>query len=362
MITARELFQSDEMSLPKTGPENGSQFPTFLSAMYDTYLKKVADLNDADKIGSLIKAQLGDIKIVAQKCVECVDQYLRGFSGKSYTVVQQLLEIPEIRKSINSLISPKDVKDALASLYRLREVKGSFTITPEQIFHIPFQMRHKVETQRYSIAGVPSLYCGGSLLVCWEELKRPSFEHLFFSRICAINDTRVLDFGYQPQFLSKFCIDGTQLKDLIVAYATFWPLIAACSIKPGQTGPFTVEYIVPNMLMQWIAGEDICDGIRYFSNRMPRQYYSAEKPSFICNFAFPAKTSKIDGFCDVLRKKFKISDPLNWRISQTTDLTGTPSGNGTQKIVVNNSTEKPYANSEFWIMESYANSIPLVTL
>ena len=47
------------------------------------------------------------------------------------------------------------------TLYRIR--KGSFDKTKDgEMFHIPFEKRHLVDSQRYSIPGYPILYLAGS--------------------------------------------------------------------------------------------------------------------------------------------------------------------------------------------------------
>jgi hypothetical protein len=54
------------------------------------------------------------------------------------------------------------------------------------------------------------------------------------------------------------------------SHAYYWPLIAACSIRREQrVGQFIPEFIVPQLLLPWIAQEGQVDGIRYFSVRTP---------------------------------------------------------------------------------------------
>ena len=69
------------------------------------------------------------------------------------------------------------------SFYRIRIHKTNFTLSQQEFFHIPFNLRGKVKTQRFSIPGFPSLYLGTTIYVCWEELNRPNineFQANFF--------------------------------------------------------------------------------------------------------------------------------------------------------------------------------------
>jgi hypothetical protein len=48
--------------------------------------------------------------------------------------------------------------------------------------------------------------------------------------------------------------------DLVVAHAVCWPLIAACSIKVKNPGAnFKPEYVVPQLILQWITDETRID-------------------------------------------------------------------------------------------------------
>ena len=42
-----------------------------------------------------------------------------------------------------------------------------------EMFHIKYELRGKVQTQRCSFPGLPCLYLGCSSYVCWLELNRP---------------------------------------------------------------------------------------------------------------------------------------------------------------------------------------------
>ena len=75
-------------------------------------------------------------------------------------------------------------REELINLYRMRISKE--TLSKEKMFHVPFNMREKVSSARFSIPGFPCLYLGTSLEVCWNEIKRSleSEEQVFaWSRI-----------------------------------------------------------------------------------------------------------------------------------------------------------------------------------
>jgi hypothetical protein len=64
------------------------------------------------------------------------------------------------------------------------------------IFHIPFEKRQLVASQRYSIPGLPSLHLASSLWIAWEEFDRPDLASIHASRFEGKGDLKVLDFGW----------------------------------------------------------------------------------------------------------------------------------------------------------------------
>ncbi|WP_293880615.1 MULTISPECIES: hypothetical protein [unclassified Sphingobacterium] len=65
-----------------------------------------------------------------------------------------------------------------ANLFRLRVINQNYPLSKEDLFHIPFDKRSLVSTQRFSISGLPSLYLANSIYVAWEEMKRPSMNEV----------------------------------------------------------------------------------------------------------------------------------------------------------------------------------------
>ena len=109
------------------------------------------------------------------------------------------------------------------------------------------------------------------------------------------------------------------LKDEAVrgAYLMWYPLVAACSyIRVNKADPFAAEYIIPQLLMQWVRdqmrkshqrGENAVVGIRYFSCA------SVRASRMGVNYVFPAsgvwKWEK-KPYCPVLAKTFRVSKPV----------------------------------------------------
>ena len=215
-------------------------------------------------------------------------------------------------------------------------MRGQDRLCGVRIFHVPFEKRHLVGNQRYSIAGLPCLYLGSSLWICWEELGRPDLDKVWISRFRFAKEVKVLDFQYPPHLLWRIfqairenredIFDPAAKKALlerfndrlIASYILIWPLIAACSIKvESKEGYFYPQYIIPQTLLQWVTREGIVDGIRYFSTQTPYRKGDAQAHS---NCVFPAKTSARSGQCEVLRSMFTLTDPVSWEPLRATNI------------------------------------------
>lgn len=86
----------------------------------------------------------------------------------------------------------------ITPLYRVRK-SDSVLRERKDLFHIPFKLRHRVSAMRFSVSGLPCLYLGTSIFVCWQEMGKPDFDKLYISSFISNNDNshvRILDLGY----------------------------------------------------------------------------------------------------------------------------------------------------------------------
>ena len=97
-------------------------------------------------------------------------------------------------------------------------------------------------------------------------------------------------------------------------YLLWYPLIMSCSfIRANKTDPFAPEYIIPQLLMQWLRKKmssknetNQLVGIRYFSCASER----ASDMGF--NYVFPSSGKMKDHeypFCPKLMKAFYLTKP-----------------------------------------------------
>ena len=320
-LTNREIFGRAIFELPRTYASE--TFPEFIQALFADFLKALDDFHGE------LKQEIKTKKAIIEgsiKCIcEAIDFYYSGYPAQAYDALTQTLNTLE---KIGVLpIQKNRPTSSRASFYRVR-VSESRNMRKEELFHVPFELRERVGTQRYSIPGLPCLYLGDSAFVCWEELGRPNMDVFHIARFdITPGDFRLLYFNTNTDDIRRRCFnrrhqDGIMINAL-VSFLCYWPLLAACSVivkKPGDV--FKPEYIIPQLLLQWVVATQKADGVAYRSNRVKISPWNVGTFS---NIVLPAKRILNAGFCPELSKAIKFTPPI---AAQFLDIAGTRPSRG----------------------------------
>jgi hypothetical protein len=291
---------------------------------------------------------------------DAIAAYLKGLPHSAFDCLERGIEcVPnEFRRQIVQNVT----HPFLNELYRVRrEREHGTTFGKGELFHIPFQLQHLVSRQRYSIPGLPCLYLGGSLYVCWNELDMPSVDSLHVARfkVASGQTISVLDFTERPRHLvEKLRKNPTASQypsavDVYSACAVWWPLMALASIrrKHHRDAPFVAEYIIPQLILQWITKhyEPDLDGIACSSVRCKAH---ADDPALLANTVFPAKAIATSGHCERLRRKFELSEPVSWSLIEKIHMHFMTPRVSFQKIEFFPGHQSPYMKTNFFEVET----------
>lgn len=361
MSALLRLLVQDDLSLPKNRNSFKGDYAKFLKSIFDKYLGII----NSTTIPNL-KSYNTDIQYLC-KCIEkSVKQYLLGSPSSAYINLDR--GIKRILPHLEKLITTNYDWSNHDSFYRIRVFDDNKSHKKEEFFHIPFELRQKVLPQRYSIIGLPCLYLGSSLYICWEELGRPSVQnvHLCKLRITDTSTIKLLNFGYRPIDVAQFIesqqtsVSKTSAVKIAISYLVCWPLLAAASIDVKyQSEPFKIEYIIPQLLLEWICKNKKIDGICYFSNKIENLNNSI---NLCLNYVFPAKDNKNNGLCSFLKNNFLISDPISlsvfFAVKPQVIAAQAPSGHisliGNQPVI--------YRFSDLGSLEVYMENVAMFTL
>ncbi len=222
------------------------------------------------------------------------------------------------------------------------------------MFHVPFELRQKVHSYRYSIPGFPTLYLSNSIFLAYQELNCSDYDDLFAIKLRqrSIQEYEsLLDMTNRPLFSDKLY----EFK-----YLARWLLIMACSVKVGYPiEPFRPEYIIPQITFQWVknnmhSGSKRILGVCYPSSKIDQNIEGFRGEFY--NIALPIQLTKKSGYCEILKAKFCLTQPLSFREAISQDLTPQRQS---ETIAINlNGAQVDYINTDFGKIEGVFDHRP----
>ncbi|MDB5117021.1 MAG: hypothetical protein JWQ79_2513 [Mucilaginibacter sp.] len=172
-------------------------FPDFISKKLDAYYtflqnnnfgKIVNSVNWSGDIGRDFQL-LNRIRRFKDAINTSLSLYYDGKLAKSYEIFNNSLDNVVLFRSntVLSYIEPN------AIFYRIANGAKRSIIARSDNFHIRFDLRHFCATQRYSVPGMPSIYLGDSVYICYQELNCPSFDDAFISKYVAKKGISIIE-------------------------------------------------------------------------------------------------------------------------------------------------------------------------
>ena len=283
---------------------------------------------------------------VCELVLDALGESLHGLPARAYARVKELMGLLEQFPlyASHAELEPSAMMTGTVPLYRVVRVEENKVFPRKRIFHPPYSLRRRIATNRYSIAGYPSLYLATTVELA--DLENGLFSHrqpaiaarfsLNTVYIRAIEQSiRILDLSWTPQALAdpgsaeKIKESRKRFEDLADAsdrisgssakghaperYLLRYPLLAACSYIRVKREGFAPEYILPQLLTQWLRQELDAElvGIKYFS------CYTEHAATLGANYCFPATGDTIlrdkggeESYCPVLNEAFLLTEPV----------------------------------------------------
>jgi hypothetical protein len=289
---------------------NTESYHQRLEQNLNLFTKKINDLNGSENNSiRIIKKHSKDLIKCNVIILSIVSSYLNGKSGEAFDNLELLFKQNIYSERLDNLVLSNSLMKSL--FYRLRVSSDQHSIR-EDMFHIPLNKRYLVKNQRFSIAGVPSLYLGSSLYVAWLELGKPDFDKLWISGYQLKESVKIFDLAYDiPSLIGQ--LETNTISELeFVDKFLIWPFVMACSFQVKRTeSSFKEEYIISSLFLQWITEKKKVDGLKYLSTKFVNYNY----PQKALNFVFPLSEITNDRyFCKELERKFQLTTPLSWEL------------------------------------------------
>ncbi len=364
-MTFLEILQDQNTNLPIK--DNGKPFRQMLNEkitafgnLIDQSKNLSGPINGTDFVESVFKERN---QILRKGILSAIDAYYEGNPTKAYQTLSEALK----KSHVTGYLDKRFELPTETNLYRIRIQDGNFPLSKSELFHIPFDLRGKVQTQRYSIPGLPSLYLANSLYVAWEEMKRPGFSDIQSIRIVNNRPLTMLDLTTDA-YINNLHLENNEAYGWQLLYKVMtWPLVAACSVKvlnPSDT--FKPEYIIPQLLLQWVNKETVV-GIKYSSTHVSGNGNLHDGVFY--NLVIPVRTFDKDfGHCEQLKDMFRTTQvvPIQLRqfISHTDRLAHQASidsyvNRDISSIELIKGFPQPYRQSIFGVMEHTLKGLPL---
>lgn len=311
-INNLKLLRSDILQLPCSNDDD--YFPDFIENKLTKYQEHL--INFEGRIGNEINVNFEKIKKLCSSINESIKLYYEGYPSKSFNVFKQGLDLVSenlFKQKRNVSISPKD-----NNFYRGR-IMNDGIFSKSEMFHIPFEKRGLIKMQRYSIHGFPCLYLSDSIYTCWAELNKPPIEKVQFVRMELDYKFLQLSIGnYLLESLYELAVvknemDEDIFDDWVLNFLFTWPLSLACYVNvKDKLADFKPEYIVPQMLLEWIRLSEDLDGIKYYSAKGLAGKQKIASSNFN-NYAIPVKLIENSGLCPRLKYDIKVSESITWQ-------------------------------------------------
>lgn len=314
---AVELLKDPAVDLPKA--RTPGNYADFLRHVYEEFFAVWRDLEES--LGSILKTRADRAQAVSTAIIEAWNLGAEGTLAAACSRLDKGLEgIVEELVAMSRRHSTRVLKGQ--SWYRLAAWKGAHS--RKHLFHVPFELPQK--SYRFSTPGRPTLYLANSVYLCWLECGQPPVDACVVSRFEVNSEgfdfldlpcshqafVEPLDFPalpgleVDPRRVSNSPYVDDVLEEL-AAYLTVWPVLAAMSVRKLEPAPEQPpEYVLPQLLMLWVAQSERLLGIRYFTSKEDR---STNSQDWSVNLAIPARTTKVSGYCDFLLARAECTPP-----------------------------------------------------
>jgi hypothetical protein len=251
---------------------------------------------------------------VCDKLVNALDTYYKGNIWEAHMILDDIIHKIEHKSpavaSINETYqlwgNGSDVQ-----LFRARLGESMICYPAEEMLHIPFNLRSRVRTERFSIPGLPCLYLGNTSYSCWIEMGAPDDCKFNVSPIIIEKDMYVLNLAVSIRHIIMWNEKEDMEEDMdneLETWLTLLFLTIATSFTVKEEGrDFKSEYVIPQMIMSACIDHDL-DGVVYISKKVSEEVFGMVVAVNVALFAKYEGENRFSKIC----KDIKTADSFNF--------------------------------------------------
>lgn len=303
MIEKLQLWQEMVKLAPSkyTRKQSLSEHLSNLFRQYISLLQQIDKGEFAEEWDERIARIQGHCKAIE----ETIRLYYRGLYLQAYQTLKGRIEL-----------LPKWFMFHKIPCFRMRVLDDGIVPTFEAMFHIPFDRRGIVRTQRYSTPGFPCLYLGFSPHACWEEMGRPDLNKTYISLFEPQGFYKFLNFSipYFHSWMNAENGDKVFKNDL-----EYFPFVISSMVKVcNHDDAFKPEYIVPQLVMQWLLenrmSNNDADKSKHIGVLYTSVYYDLNEAGVpvyeYYNLAIPAYYEDEQNYSTELKNCYMYTNPV----------------------------------------------------
>ena len=231
---------------------------------------------------------------------------------KEMIAVDDAFAVSKINNSISfydadNIISEKTFQGNKQEFFRARVSNGFTEYKKMEMLHIPFNQRHLISTQRFSVPGLPCLYLGTTSYCCWLEVGTPADDNFNVSPIYIDDNFKILNLTVNS-FVLQLISNTTENENILKSTFKLWLLTLASSYKVRQNArTFKTEYIIPQLLMLSCKKNGL-NGVAYFSKQVKNDRFAYKICVNLALFSEYNGEKKLSDMC----RKIEIANSFNY--------------------------------------------------
>lgn len=296
-----------------------------VSLYKDALISWMSDLEDAFKKKSVDSQYILAIGSLKNDITEILNKYHAGNVGGAYEKMREVIaalindSVGIAISSVQNSFAFNDVEDALndtvnetrIEFFRARTSDKYCVFIREEMLHIPFDLRERVSSMRFSIPGLPCLYLATTTYCCWLELRTPPDHQFNVSPVRINQKNRILNLTMNAdafEQIIEYTEKNKKANQYTIEALKLWILSFASSYKiNADNRAFKDEYIIPQLIM--LVSRDLgLDGVSYYSKQVEDDRFAHMRTVNLALFARYNGEKKYSEIC----KEIEIAPSYNY--------------------------------------------------
>ena len=285
------------------------------SDYYNDLRRRLSYFNRRLKEASADEKSISISRKFSDKICESIRDYYKGNISSCHQKIENLVKSCEQHKLAVTEIGESSAfpgtRGSEIQFFRARKETDFKKLTAKDMLHIPFHLRGKSGSYRFSIPGVTSLYLANTSYGCWVEMGRPAEHDFYVAPFVLDGKQKIFNLAVATRILVDLN-DGAE--DYVHCWIKLLILMMATSYRIEETNRiFKSEYIISQSIMLACKKRGY-DGVAYFSKQVEDEMFAFSAIN-LALFAEYQKGKEYGEICNHI----KVDEPFNYQLYKQLD-------------------------------------------